>query len=122
MSTEYKQPLACPNTVADLCAIKTNFQNPLDNFEARFAAKAKRVFYLQQPNTTYGWISPRVCTSTPRRKIPVFYICRFIKYYVTPVLKWLLVLFSMWIGCTTRVCTYLPLGPFCSRRPMSITK
>ena len=44
MSTEYKQPLACPNTVADLCAIKTNFQNPLDNFEARFAAKAKRVF------------------------------------------------------------------------------
>lgn len=39
-----------PNTMADLCAFKTNIQNPLDNFEARFEGNGKTrvLFYAAQ--------------------------------------------------------------------------
>ena len=46
-----------PNTMADLCAIKTNIQNSLDNFEARFRGQREnQSFILCSANTRAAFL------------------------------------------------------------------
>jgi hypothetical protein len=74
-----------PNMMGDPCTFKTNFQNSLDNFEARFVGngKTKVLFCAAQtaPKNRLPFIA-----STPMSKQFDFPKCRFfyIYYYVTP--------------------------------------
>jgi hypothetical protein len=43
-----------PNTMADPCAFKTNFQNSLDNFEARFEGNGKTRVFIYGAEQTPG--------------------------------------------------------------------
>jgi hypothetical protein len=65
-----------PNAEADLCAIKTNIQNPLDNFILKRGSRAtgKPEFYFVQ-RKHFGFIQTLVCKSTPMSK-QLEFVCR----------------------------------------------
>ena len=84
-----------PNAEADLCAIKTNIQNPLDNFILKRGSRAtgKPEFYFMQ-RKHLGCISPRVCESTPMSKQYDFPKGRFLNSLISaplPVLSFVII-------------------------------